>query len=178
VREARPVAPLLTETLRRLRPVARSGVRVIPSLRRLIDRPGREDLIGVLAAMPALEDEAVPAFDSAVATVEDLLPIVKDLRPYTTDFVGGPFRGFGGTTAPYYDANGRYQRIAFVGSGFMLAPGLGGLVLQQPEDGGVAGYETFQRNRCPGAGTQPHPDGSNPWRESASFPCDPNQGPK
>jgi hypothetical protein len=42
----------------------------------------------------------------------------------------------------------------------------------------VAGYETFQRNRCPGAATQPHPDGSNPWRESDSFPCDLAQGPK
>ena len=177
VREARPVAPLLTETLTRLRPVARAGVRVIPSLRRLIDRPGGEDLIGVLDAMPGLEDEAVPAFDSAVAAVEDLLPIVKELRPFTTDFVGGPVRGYGGTNTNYYDANGHYQRISFVGSGFILAPNLSGILLQQPEDGGVAGYETFQRNRCPGAATQPHPDGSNPWRESPSFPCDPEQGP-
>jgi phospholipid/cholesterol/gamma-HCH transport system substrate-binding protein len=177
VREARPVAPLLTETLTRLRPVARSGVRVIPSLRRMIDRPGREDLIGVLRSMPALEDEAVPAFESTVATVEDLLPIVRELRPYTTDLVGY-LRAFGGTNAANYDANGHYQRISFVGSGFTLAPGLGGLLLQQPEDGGVAGYEAFQRNRCPGAATQPHPDGSNPWRESPSFPCDLDQGPK
>ena len=179
VREARPVAPLLTETLTRLRPVARAGVQVVPSLRRLIDRPGREDLIGVLSAMPGLEDEAVPAFESTVAAVEDLLPIVKEIRPYTVDFVGGPFRGYGGTNASYYDANGHYQRISFVGSGFTLAPGLGGaLGLLAPEDGGVAGYETFQRNRCPGAATQPHPDGSNPWRESSGFPCDPEQGPK
>jgi hypothetical protein len=156
--------------------VARSGVRVIPALRRLIDRPGGEDLVGVLSAMPGLEDEAVPAFESTVATVEDALPIVKELRPYTTDLLAGPFRGFGGTTAPYYDANGRYQRISFVGSGFTLAPGLGSVVLQQPEEGGVAGYETFQRNRCPGASTQAHPDASNPWRESPDFPCDPEQG--
>lgn len=177
VREARPVAPLLTETLRRLRPVARTGVRVIPRLRRLIDRDGREDLVGVLAAMPGLEDEAVPAFESTVGAVEDLLPIVKELRPFTTDFVGGPFRGFGGTTAPYYDANGRYQRISFAGSGFTVAPGTGSVVFQTPEDGGVAGYQTFQRNRCPGAATQPHPDGSNPWKESPTFPCDLEQRP-
>jgi phospholipid/cholesterol/gamma-HCH transport system substrate-binding protein len=175
VREARPVAPLLTETLTRLRPVARAGVRVIPSLRRLIDRPGREDLVGVLRSMPGLEDEAVPAFESAVETVEDLLPIVKDLRPYSDDFVGGPFRGFGGTNAPYYDANGHYQRISFVGSGFILG-GAGGLLLQLPEDGGVAGYKSFQRNRCPGGATQPHPDGSNPYRDRSDFPCDPDQG--
>jgi phospholipid/cholesterol/gamma-HCH transport system substrate-binding protein len=177
VREARPVAPLLTETLTRLRPVARSGVQVIPRLRRLIDRSGREDLVGVLAGMPGLEDEAVPAFESTVATVEDALPIVRHLRPYTTDFVGGPFRGYGGTQTSYFDANGHYQRISFVGSGFMLAPGLGGVVLQAPEDGGVAGYQTFQRNRCPGAATQPHPDGSNPWKESPEFPCDLEQRP-
>jgi hypothetical protein len=128
--------------------------------------------------MPSVEQEAVPALESTVEAVEDLLPIVKELRPYTTDFLGGPFRGFGGTTSSYYDANGRYQRISFVGSGFTLAPGLGGVVLQQPEDGGVAGYESFQRNRCPGAATQPHPDGSNPWRESSTFPCDLDQGPK
>jgi phospholipid/cholesterol/gamma-HCH transport system substrate-binding protein len=177
VREARPVAPLLTETLTRLRPVARRGVEVIPRLRRLIDRPGREDLIGVLDFMPQLEDEAVPAFESTVQTVEDALPVVRDLRPYTTDFIGGPFRGFGGTTAPYYDANGRYQRISFQGSGFTLAPGTGSLVFQPPEDGGVAGYQTFQRNRCPGAATQSHRDGSNPWKESPSFPCDLEQRP-
>jgi phospholipid/cholesterol/gamma-HCH transport system substrate-binding protein len=177
VREARPVAPLLTETLTRLRPVARRGVEVIPRLRRLIDRRGREDLIGVLDYMPRLEDEAVPAFESAVKTVEDALPVVRELRPFTTDFVGGPFRGFGGTTAGYYDANGHYQRISFAGSGFTLAPGTGSLVFQPPEDGGVAGYQTFQRNRCPGAATQPHHDGSNPWKESPSFPCDLEQRP-
>jgi phospholipid/cholesterol/gamma-HCH transport system substrate-binding protein len=177
VREARPVAPLLTETLRRLRPVARTGVRVIPRLRRLIDRDGREDLVGVLEAMPGLEAEAVPAFDSTVAAVEDLLPIVRELRPYTTDLVAGLYRGFGGSTAGYYDANGHYQRISFTGSGFTLAPGTGSVVFQPPEDGGMAGYQTFQRNRCPGAGTQSHPDGSNPWKESPGFPCDLEQRP-
>ena len=171
VREARPVAPLLTETLTRLRPVARRGVQVIPSLRRLIDRPGREDLVGVLDFMPRLEDEAVPAFESTVETVEDALPVVRNIRPYATDVLAGAFRGFGGTTAGYYDANGRYQRISFHGSGFTLAPGTGSLAFQPPEDGGVAGYQTFQRNRCPGAGTQRHRDGSNPFKESPAFPC-------
>lgn len=177
VREARPVAPLLTETLRRLRPVARRGVVVIPRLRRLIDRPGREDLTGVIAAMPDLESEAVPAFESTVKTVEELLPLVEDIRPYTNDLLGGTFRGFGGNSATYYDANGRYQRISFQGNGFTIAPGSGQVVLQQPEDGGLAGYKTFQRNRCPGAAAQPHPDGSNPYRDRPDFPCDPDHGP-
>jgi phospholipid/cholesterol/gamma-HCH transport system substrate-binding protein len=176
VREARPAAPLLTETLTRLRPVARSGVRVVPALRRLIDRPGsREDLIGVLEEMPRLEGAAVPAFESTVATVEDLLPIVRELRPYTPELVGA-YRAYGGTNSPYYDANGHYQRIAFVGSGFTAAPGSGNVVPLLPEQGGLAGYQTFRRNRCPGGSAQPHTDGSNPWRPDAGFPCDPEQG--
>jgi phospholipid/cholesterol/gamma-HCH transport system substrate-binding protein len=174
VREARPVAPLLTETLTRLRPVARSGVRVVPALRRLIDRPGREDLIGVLAEMPRLEDAAVPAFESTVATVKDALPVVRELRPYTPDFVGA-YRAYGGTNSAYYDANGHYQRIAFVGSGFTLSPGTGNVVPLLPEQGGLAGYQTFRRNRCPGAAAQTHPDRSNPWQPEAGFPCDPEQ---
>ena len=177
VREARPVAPLLAETLRRLQPVARQGVRVIPALRRLVDRPGREDLIGVLAAMPALEDKAVPAFESAVETVEDALPHVRVIRPYIPEGMAGLIRAYGGSNGGYYDANGHYQRIGFVGSGFTVAPGLGSVVLQQPEDGGLAGYRTFLRNRCPGAATQPHPDRSNPYKETPSFPCDPEQVP-
>ncbi|HEX8744881.1 MAG TPA: MlaD family protein [Thermoleophilaceae bacterium] len=173
VREARPVAPLLTETLQRLRPVARAGVQVIPALRRLIDRPGRRDLTGVLAYMPTLERTIVPAFESTVETVDDLLPVVAEIRPYLPDLVAGPFRGFGGTTSPYYDANGHYTRISFVGSGFTAAPGIGQILPITPEEGGLAGYRTFVRNRCPGGATHAHPDGSNPYRDTPDFPCDP-----
>jgi phospholipid/cholesterol/gamma-HCH transport system substrate-binding protein len=172
VREARPVAPLLNETLTRLQPVARSGVRVIPGLRRLIDTPGRRDLIGVLRYMPTLAKTAVPAFGATVSTVDDLLPIVKEVRPYTPDLFGGPFRGFGGSTAAYYDANGRYTRISFAGSGLTIAPGTGQIVPVLPEDGGLAGYRTFVRNRCPGGAAAPAPDKSNPYKDTPDFPCD------
>ena len=178
VREARPVAPLLTETLRRLRPVARGGVRVIPVLRRLIDTRGREDLVGVMTSMPGVERIATPAFESTVKTVDDALPILKEVRPYTPDLLAGPFRGFGGTTAAYYDANGRYTRISFQGSGLTIAPGTGQVLPVLPEDGGLAGYRTFMRNRCPGAATQPHPDRSNPFLDRSDFPCDPAQTPR
>src|SRR4051794_14137598 len=113
VRLARPVAPLLNETLVRLRPVARSGVRVIPPLRRLIDRPGREDLLGVIRAMPSLAARAVPAFHSAVETTKDALPLVQTLRTYGPDLIGGQVEGYGGAGGIYYDANGHYMRISF-----------------------------------------------------------------
>lgn len=172
VDEARPVARPLTEALQRLRTVSRRGVREIPGLRRLIDARGREDLIGVLDYMPTLEGTAVEAFDSSVRTVDELLPIVRVARPYVPDLVAGPYRGFGGTTAPYYDANGHYTRISFVGSGFTLVPGLGTALPILPEEGGLAGYRTFVRHRCPGGGTHPHPDGSNPFKDGEDFPCD------
>lgn len=180
VREARPVAPLLTETLTRLRPVARRGVEVIPALRRLIDRPGGQDLTGVLRTMPSVEGPAVRAFESGVRTIDDSLPIVAELRPFTPDLLAGPLRGFGGTTSMYYDANGRYTRISFQGNGFTTAPGTNQLIPLPPSEGGIAtlGYRSGLRNRCPGAATQPHPDASNPYVESAAFPCDPSETPR
>ena len=34
-----------------------------------------------------------------------------------------------------------------------------------------------QRNRCPGSTERPAPDGSNPYRPSGDFNCDPTQIP-
>lgn len=161
--EARPAAPLLADFLERLRPVAQRARPVVSKLRRTIDHPGSDDLLGVLAGVPPLERKAVPAFESAVATVNDALPVVKELRPYTPDAVGGLFNGFGGTTAGYYDANGRYTRISFQSNAYSLQ-GIGSL-LPVPQDNvpGLTGYRKNVTRRCPGAATQSAPDGSNPW---------------
>ena len=179
IAEARPAAPLLTETLTRLRPVARRGRQVIPALRRLIDRPGGQDLTGVLRTMPSLQQPAEDAFGSGVKSVDESIHIVRELRPYVPDLLAGPIRGFGGTTAMFYDANGRYTRISFQGSGFSLAPGTNQLVPLPPSEGNAAflGYRSGIRNRCPGAGTQRNPDGSNPWLERPDFPCDESETP-
>jgi phospholipid/cholesterol/gamma-HCH transport system substrate-binding protein len=175
VREARPVAPLLNEFLVRLQPVARAGVSVIPALRRLIDRPGPYDLLGVLRGLPPLAQIAVPAFKSGLLTTKSALPIVDELRPYTPDLVGGQINGFGGTQSIYYDANGRYTRISFQGSGFTLNNA--GVLVPAPTIGGLTGFQTKQVGRCPGASTQRVPDHSNPFIERPGFPCDPSQIP-
>jgi phospholipid/cholesterol/gamma-HCH transport system substrate-binding protein len=177
VRLARPVAPLLNETLVRLRPVARSGVRVIPSLRSLIDRPGREDLLGVFRTMPSVERRAVPAFESSVQTTKDAMPVVRALRAYGPDLIGGQVGGYGGSGAIYYDANGHYTRISFQGSGWTL-DNTGTLVPQPPTVGGLTGYRKGVKARCPGAGTQSAPDHSNPWHPGHGFPCNPQDDPK
>jgi phospholipid/cholesterol/gamma-HCH transport system substrate-binding protein len=173
VRAARPVAPLLNTTLLRLRPVARAGVRVIPPLRRLIDSPGREDLLGVIRAMPSLA-----AFNSAVETTKDALPAVGTIRAYGPDLVGGQMEGYGGAGGIYYDANGHFQRISGQGTGYSLN-NEGSLIPQPPSVGGLTGYRTGVDGRCPGAGTQSAPDRSNPWHPPRDgFPCDSKDNPR
>ena len=162
VRLARPVAAPLAETLDRLRPVSRDARPVVASLRRTIDREGSGDLIGVLRGLPALERAASPALRSTTSTVEDLLPIVTELRPYAPEVVGGLQNGFGGTTASYYDANGHYTRISFQSNLYSLE-NLGSLAPVPPSQPGLTGYRRGVVGRCPGAATQPAPDGSNPW---------------
>ena len=176
IRLARPVAPLLNETLVRLRPVARSGVRVIPALRRLIDRPGGQDLLGVVRGMPSLESAAVPAFRSAVRTTKDSMPVVRVLRAYGPDLVGGQVEGYGGAASVYYDANGHFARISFQGSGFSLNNA--GVLVPLPSVPGLTGYRTGVKARCPGAATQPARDHSNPWHPGPGFPCNPADDPK
>ncbi|HEV7845788.1 MAG TPA: MlaD family protein [Thermoleophilaceae bacterium] len=172
--EARPVAPLLAQFLDRLRPVARDARPVVAQLRAAIDHPGSDDLLGVLARVPSLERRAVPAFGSAVSTVNDALPVVKEVRPYTPDVVGGLFNGFGGTTAGYYDANGRYTRISFQSNAYSLQ-GIGSLIPVPQNAPGLTGYRKGLTRRCPGAATQPAPDGSNPWVIGA---CSPEDSPR
>jgi phospholipid/cholesterol/gamma-HCH transport system substrate-binding protein len=177
VADARPAAPLLSDALDRLQPLARDSRPVIERTRAVVDRDGRrDDLLGVLQGLVGVSREAVPAFGSTVQTVEDALPVVRELRPFTPDLIGGLFNGFGGTTGGYYDANGHYARISFQGSVYTLT-GLGSLLPRPPADQNLSGYELNDK-RCPGAGTQPLPDGSNPYLEGSDFPCDREDTPK
>ena len=162
VRLARPVAAPLADTLRLLRPVTRDARPVVAQLRETVDRRGRRDLIGVLKTLPELERAATPALRSTTATVEDALPVVTELRPYTPDVVGGLMNGFGGTTGSYFDANGHYARISFQSNAYSLT-GLGSLVPAPPGTPGITGYRRGVVARCPGAATQSAPDRSNPW---------------
>jgi phospholipid/cholesterol/gamma-HCH transport system substrate-binding protein len=174
--EARPAAPLLADFLHELRPVARRARPVVAKLRRTIDHPGGDDLLGVLSGVPQLERRAVPAFESAVSTVDDALPVLNEVRPYAPDLVGGLANGFGGTTSGSYDANGRYTRISFQGSPYSLES-FGSLLPSAPALAGLTGYRKNVTRRCPGAAAQPAPDGSNPWLIGEPL-CSPGDSPR
>lgn len=165
VRLAQPVAPLLTDFLTDLQPTARLARPVISDLRATIDSPGESDLIGVLRGLEPVARAGIPAFRATVPTVEDLLPVLRDLRPYAPDLVGGLLNGFGGSTGGYYDANGHYARISFH-SGAYSGQGLLSFLPSPDQSDGLAGFRRFITRRCPGAATQPHPDGSNPYVEN------------
>jgi phospholipid/cholesterol/gamma-HCH transport system substrate-binding protein len=175
--EALPAAPLLADVLNELRPVARRARPVVSQLRRTIDRPGSADLLGVLRGVPPLERAAVPAFESAVSTVDDLLPVLAEIRPYTPDAIGGQINGFGGSTSGYYDANGHYTRISFQGSPYTPTNILS-LLGSPPDLPGVTGYRKGLMRRCPGAATQTAPDGSNPFPPAGGETCSLEDSPK
>jgi phospholipid/cholesterol/gamma-HCH transport system substrate-binding protein len=165
VRLAQPVAPLLTDFLTDLQPTARLARPVIRDLRATIDSPGESDLIGVLRGLEPLARAGVPAFKATVPTVGDLMPVLRELRPYAPDVVGGLLNGFGGSTGSYYDANGHYARISFHSSVYS-GQGLLSFLPAPNQSDGLAGFKRFIVRRCPGAATQPHPDGSNPYVEN------------
>jgi len=164
VRLAQPVARPLSEFMTELQPTARQARPVIADLRTAIDGPGRSDLLGVLRGLEPVANAGVRAFRATVPTVEDLLPIVTELRPYAPDLVGGLLNGFGGSTGGYYDANGHYARISFHSSVYS-GQGLLSFLPAPNQTDGLAGFRRGITRRCPGGATQPHPDGSNPFIE-------------
>lgn len=177
VRELRPSTPGLTRFLTRLQPVARDLLPETRALRQTVDRPGRADLLGVLRGLPGVAEQAVPAFASTVQTLRDAMPVVQEARPYTPDLIGGLINGFGGETAGYYDANGRYARISFQGSPYTLN-NEGTLVPIPSSPPGLAGYRRGVVKRCPGAATQALPDGSNPFTDGRDDFCSREHDPR
>jgi hypothetical protein len=63
-------------------------------------------------------------------------------------------------------------RISFQGNLYSLS-GPGSLIPLPPSQQGITGYRNHVNKRCPGAGTQPAADGSNPFRDGRgdAFPC-------
>jgi phospholipid/cholesterol/gamma-HCH transport system substrate-binding protein len=176
VRLAQPLAKPLSSFLTELRPTAAQARPVLARLRATINGPGSNDLHGVLGGLGPLSDKGTPAMDSAVKLTGDGLPIATELRPYTPDLVGGLFDGFGGNTGGYYDANGHYARISFQSSVYS-GTGLASFLPTPGRSDGLVGFRKNVNRRCPGAATQPLPDGSNPYAPESKS-CSKDDTPK
>lgn len=173
VNASKPATKRLAPFLRQLRPLIRDATPTITDLRHLIRTPGsNNDLIELLTKQPRLANLAKADFPHTITALRKGQPVVDYLRPYSPDFTG--FLTKFGQGAANYDANGHYARIqpAFNQFSFTDLP-TGPVLNVQPNSQRLSQLQTGKQQRCPGAATQPAPDGSNPYREPQTT-CDPN----
>ncbi len=161
---AKPATKELAPFLSEFRPVLSRAVPVFRNLRLTVRRPGfANDAAELLATLPAVEERASKSFPHSEQAIADFQPNLNFIRAYTPDI----FNGFGklGLATGYYDGNGHYARVQFSDLNlFGYNSGSGVLEPISPSQqydafGGSAGVT----RRCPGGGTQPAPDGSNPF---------------
>jgi hypothetical protein len=83
------------------------------------------------------------------------------------------------STSGMYDALGGFSRAGVQLSGLTLNPGFGAAPLTPEQRNQLLGegVVTGRNNRCPGAVERPAADGSNPFRPSPDYPCDPTMVP-
>jgi phospholipid/cholesterol/gamma-HCH transport system substrate-binding protein len=155
--EARPVVAGVSRLLPRLRPATNRLRAVLPQLRSVVSSPAPDDdATDLLRRLPQLADQGVPLIGDLTRVLHGARPLLAELRPYAPDFTGGIVGGFGGSSGGYYDANGEYARISFVGGPFSavglpnLSHGFGAV-----RDGAV--------EKCPGGANYPALDHSNPF---------------
>jgi len=188
VADAKPVVrnelrPLFAE----LRPFAAAAEPTIRDLSKTIRRPGAgNDLVELLRAQPAVDRIANQTAERNGAQRPGTFPASRDafrgaspqvgfLRPYTVDLVGW-FDDF--STSGAYDALGSFSRAGLQLNGFTFGPGSELLPVPPELRGAVlsASLATGRNNRCPGS-VERSVDGSNPYRPSPDFNCDPSQVP-
>ena len=188
VNASKPVTPKLRAVLRELRPFAEEAVPTVRDLSALVKSDGKDDdLIDLAKSVPPLRDIAVReverngkkrpgAFAQSAASLKGQTPHLAYFRPYVVDFTAwlDDFSHSG-----IYDANGSASRVATSVNAFAAVGGQLKLVppeLRQ-EIRTVEPTAKGQTNRCPGAGERPASDGSNPWKPTKDFNCDPGQVP-
>jgi phospholipid/cholesterol/gamma-HCH transport system substrate-binding protein len=172
VNVSKPATKRLAPFLRQLRPLIRDATPTITDLRHLIRTKGsNNDLIELLTKQPRLASLAKTDFPRTIQALQKGQPVVDYLRPFAPDFTGWLTKFAEG--AANYDANGHYARIQPMFNAFSLTDNPSGAFLTAaPDTQRLAGLQTGKQQRCPGAATQPAPDGSNPYRESQTT-CNP-----
>jgi phospholipid/cholesterol/gamma-HCH transport system substrate-binding protein len=187
VEASKPVTPKLRRVLGELRPFAEEAVPTVRDLSALVRRPGEaNDLLELARSVKPLRDVAIGpvrrngrerpgSFETSTRSLRGQKGHIAYFRPYAVDFTGwlDDFSHSG-----IYDANGSASRVATSVNAFAAVGGQLKLVPESLREAvtGIA-TRTGQTNRCPGAMERPAPDGSNPFRPSPDFNCDPSQTP-
>jgi phospholipid/cholesterol/gamma-HCH transport system substrate-binding protein len=175
VAASKPATKDLARFLSQLRPLVQEARPTVADLNTLVHRKGaNNDLTDLLGKAPALERAAKPSFAHSITALQQATPVLKFLRPYTPDLVGW-LRDFGQGSSNY-DANGHFARIQPIFNAYSFTDNpAGGTLTPIPPSQRLAGLQTGQVRRCPGAASQPPPDGSAPYRDiDGSLDCDPS----
>ena len=183
--ETRPVARRLGPLLDQLRPFARDARPTVRDLAAALIRKGPDnDLLELTQSnVPAARilvrtalrngKQREGALPASARAFEGQTPATADLRPYTPDLLGW-FDDFGHTGV--IDANGGAARASAMANAFANVNGTLTPIPPELREGVLRRVAAMgQNNRCPGSGEHPDPDGSNPWKPSPSFNCDPSQ---
>ncbi|HEX6116437.1 MAG TPA: MlaD family protein [Solirubrobacterales bacterium] len=165
--------------LRDLRPVAERSVPVFDDLGHAVFEPGpANDLADSLRDAPEFERRTRAAVGPSIAALQDSLENVRFAAPYSPDLMGFVTK-FAEATA-YYDGNGHYARASIPATGIFNIDETTGQLTPQPAS---QRYDQLDFNpnltACPGAATQPAPDGSNPFLADGFLQdkCDPSDIP-
>jgi phospholipid/cholesterol/gamma-HCH transport system substrate-binding protein len=162
----------LPRFFRELRGFVTEATPVFDDFSRLISQPGAfNDATDAVQHLPQLQRVGSPAFRSSITAMRKGQPVIDFLRPYSPDLIGW-FRDFG-QSAANYDANGHYARVLPIFGAFQYQDdGDGTPTLEPvPPSQRLAGLTSGFTRRCPGAASQPRPDGSNPFAPDG-FDCD------
>jgi phospholipid/cholesterol/gamma-HCH transport system substrate-binding protein len=176
-----PATKNLAPFLRKLRITAGNADPVFTDLSKVLKRPGgRNDLADILKILPSVRDEGRTAFPATVDAMNASQDNVALLRPYTPDLMAWLAK-FAETTA-YYDGNGHYARVMPAASNIFEynagTQSLDPIYTQRDQQYDALDFGIFRR--CPGGGTQPAPDGSNPFLDGGALgfdDCDPSDVP-
>lgn len=168
------VAPDAIELFAALRPLLDEAAPTFEDFSALVSQPGPfNDATDAVVGLPELQKIGSPTFRRAITAMRKGQPVIDFLRPYAPDLVGW-FRDFG-QGAANYDANGHYARTMPIFGLFEFVDnrdGTSSLNPVPPADR-LEGLDSGYTRRCPGAASQPRPDGSNPYAP-AGFDCDPS----
>lgn len=162
----------LPRFFRELRPLVNEADPVFKDLSMLVSQPGPfNDATDATRNLPRLQQIASPTFRRAITAMRKGQPVIDFLRPYSPDLIGW-FRDFG-QSAANYDANGHYARVLPITGlfDFQENPDGSSTLEPVPPSQRLSGLESGFSRRCPGAASQPRPDGSNPFAPDG-FDCD------
>ncbi len=192
VQASYPATKNLAPFLRKTALVANESTPVFSKLADIAKLPGaNNDLADTLNELPTTKKKGKRALPDASQALDDSVPDLTFFRPYTPDLLA--FLAKFGETMAYYDGNGHYLRLQPAAANPFDAPVAGVSVGNiTPTPANKVQFPTQPNppyflnpiTRCPGAGSAPAPDASNPFVQPAwpnsdltAADCDPSDIP-